>query len=321
LLARDTTLRIESFHHDEWGRALDGADAVLVQIREGGLEARLYDETFPKRYGIPGDEGLGPGGLSAAIRSWPVLRRILSLVNERAPLSLKLLLTSPAGLLVRAAAHEFPGMDLCAICELPFTTLQSITSSPVTFGYTGVNHLGWLHNIIRGGEPVVEDPVPLKYWRMHFDRENALREAPRAPTLMRIRDQAYRAFNLGAVAEIRAALALRPAPWYTHAVGPLLADVTTQPYFLTRPELEGEHPYSWTGGTFEPLASPAAPHFARRLVDKFLEYERQALPAVLHPSSKTVQQALNSHPWSQRQAAGFQTAAGLQHVVEQSCLR
>src|SRR2546423_1581573 len=31
---------------------LEGADIVVIQIRNGGYAARAYDETFPHRYGI-----------------------------------------------------------------------------------------------------------------------------------------------------------------------------------------------------------------------------------------------------------------------------
>ncbi|MEA2025763.1 MAG: hypothetical protein U9O18_03640 [Chloroflexota bacterium] len=36
-------------------RALEGADVVLVQVRIGGLDARIFDETLPRASGIPGD--------------------------------------------------------------------------------------------------------------------------------------------------------------------------------------------------------------------------------------------------------------------------
>jgi 6-phospho-beta-glucosidase len=319
ILAHGTSLKIEPFEFVEWARALDGADAVIIQIREGGLEGRWQDETFPKRYGIPGDEGLGPGGLSAAIRTWPVLRELLGLVQVRAPQSLKILLTSPAGLLIGASAHEFAQMPIYAICELPFTTLQSITRESVTFGYSGVNHLGWLHDIRRNGTPLIDKPVPLKYLRLHFQRAEALREAARAPLLMRIREQTYDAFGQGSITEIRSALALRSAPWYAGAVAPLLAGVTTQPYFLTQPGAVGERAYAWTGTRFLAMPSPPPSAFIRKFVDQFLEYEEQALPAVLHPTPARIDAALKAHPWTQSFTAKFRPLADFEAVVPTAC--
>ena len=53
----------EVYGEDEWAQALRGSDVVLIQTRIGGYEGRGFDESFPLRFGVPGDEGLGPGGL------------------------------------------------------------------------------------------------------------------------------------------------------------------------------------------------------------------------------------------------------------------
>ncbi|HYL97554.1 MAG TPA: hypothetical protein VEZ90_01265, partial [Blastocatellia bacterium] len=83
--------------------SLVDAHIVIIQVRVGGYRGRAYDETFPLKFGVCGDEGLGPGGLSAAWRAWPTVRKILSQVQEIAPEALVLMLTSPVGILVRAA--------------------------------------------------------------------------------------------------------------------------------------------------------------------------------------------------------------------------
>ena len=43
---------------------LDGAGAVLLQLRVGGQAARQRDETWPHEYGTIGQETTGPGGLA-----------------------------------------------------------------------------------------------------------------------------------------------------------------------------------------------------------------------------------------------------------------
>ncbi len=63
--------------------ALAGADIVLNQIRPGGLEQRSADESFPRQFGIPGEETLGPGGFACAVRAVPALRPAL---GRRRPL-------------------------------------------------------------------------------------------------------------------------------------------------------------------------------------------------------------------------------------------
>jgi 6-phospho-beta-glucosidase len=63
-------------------RTVEGADYVLVQIRVGGQEARLADETIPLACGCVGQETTGAGGLAKALRTVPVVLEIARRVNE-----------------------------------------------------------------------------------------------------------------------------------------------------------------------------------------------------------------------------------------------
>ncbi|HET8874593.1 MAG TPA: maltose-6'-phosphate glucosidase, partial [Gaiellaceae bacterium] len=56
--------------------ALEGADFVVIQIRVGGQEARLRDETVPLACGCIGQETTGAGGLAKALRTVPVVLEI-----------------------------------------------------------------------------------------------------------------------------------------------------------------------------------------------------------------------------------------------------
>ena len=125
-----------------------------MQFRAGGLAARAHDERFPLAEDIPGDEGLGPGGLAAAWRTWPVLHEILATVAERAPRAHVAILTAPLGILVRCALDAFPALDVVGLCELPAVVLDGIAAalgvSRVGFAYAGVNHLGWFTSLSTG---------------------------------------------------------------------------------------------------------------------------------------------------------------------------
>src|ERR1700735_4830925 len=52
---------------------LDGAGAVLLQLRAGGQAARQRDETWPLDCGCVGQETTGAGGLAKALRTVPIL--------------------------------------------------------------------------------------------------------------------------------------------------------------------------------------------------------------------------------------------------------
>src|SRR3954466_9383987 len=69
---------------DDLDRALDAADFVLIQIRVGGQEARLSDETVPLACGCIGQETTGAGGFAKAMRTVPVVLEIAERVSELA---------------------------------------------------------------------------------------------------------------------------------------------------------------------------------------------------------------------------------------------
>ena len=237
--------------------ALRDSDVILIQARYGGYEARARDETFPLKYGICGDEGLGPGGLAAGWRAWPELSGVYDAIREAAPQALVLMMTSPVSLLVRCAIDRYPEINTLGICELPWVTLQNICATAgvpndgVRFGYAGVNHLGWFYSVKDGDRDLVRafresgaagngfptpalietcGAVPLKYLRLHYESDAVVAEQraeakPRGAALLDLQDRAFKTFARGSRDEILAALARRPTPWYDQAVAPLLAAV------------------------------------------------------------------------------------------------
>src|SRR5215475_15600069 len=63
--------------------AVDGASAVLIQLRVGGQAARLVDETLPNKFNLLGQETTGPGGFAKALRTVPVVLGIADVVRKR----------------------------------------------------------------------------------------------------------------------------------------------------------------------------------------------------------------------------------------------
>src|SRR5437588_12033179 len=92
---------------DNLDRVLDGPDFVLVQIRVGGQDARLSDETVPLACGCIGQETTGAGGLGKALRTVPVVLEIAARVRERAADDAWIVdFTNPVGLVTRALLHD-----------------------------------------------------------------------------------------------------------------------------------------------------------------------------------------------------------------------
>lgn len=97
LAGQDPLLAIA--HTTDLAAALAGADHVLNQIRVGGLEARAFDESFPREIGLPGEETVGPGGFANASRTIPVVLQYAQEIERLAPLRA----------CVQGASHEQQG--------------------------------------------------------------------------------------------------------------------------------------------------------------------------------------------------------------------
>ena len=343
ILALRSCLKIEIFGEGEWDLAITGSAIILVQTRDGGYEARNFDETFPIQFGIPGDEGLGPGGLSAAFRAWPQMKSLFYVIRASAPHARVILLSSPSSLFIRLANLTFPGWPIFGTCELPFTTLKHLCFlagkhfKDVSFEYVGVNHLGFLYDVHgpidllkeyeahsqSGAFPSISlvrrlNAYPLKYLRMHYDLEQVVgeqreRTGTRAKELTSLAKNAFQAFRTGDEAIIRNALALRQVGWYEHGVLPLLLSAMNrtvdEPIFLTSATNTGdvlERAYSFQGGEWSPMISQrAAPAEAGDLVARFITYERAATEAILLGTEEALADALRLHPWVKN---GYQQA-------------
>ena len=129
--------------------AIEGAEVVFCAIRVGGLEGRVVDETVPLRHGVLGQETVGPGGISFALRTVPVMLDVAATVAQRAPRAWFLNFTNPAGL-VTEALRPLLGDRVVGICDAPAALCARVASAlglrarDLDFGYAGLNHLGWL---------------------------------------------------------------------------------------------------------------------------------------------------------------------------------
>jgi 6-phospho-beta-glucosidase len=234
------------------GAALAGADVVVIQVRIGGYEGRIFDESLLSVHGLCGDEEISPASLAAAWRSWPELERILYALSVSSPRAQVIILSSPVSLLVRASRRRFPDLQTYGICEVPWSMLTEIAAatgvSPfaVQFGYHGVSHFGWFYDIEAAGRDLAREylmsgagidqrsawwsrlpAVATRFVRVQYQNEVAVegqcnQGTPRGLALRAIRLQSMRVFAQGTPAEIRAVLQMRPAPWYDQAIGPLL---------------------------------------------------------------------------------------------------
>ncbi|MFJ8486790.1 6-phospho-beta-glucosidase [Streptomyces sp. NPDC094038] len=136
--------------------AVDGAAAVLIQLRVGGQAARLVDETLPNRFGLLGQETTGPGGFAKALRTVPVVLGIAEEVRRRAlPGAWIVDFTNPVGIVTRAlldAGHRAVGLCNVAIkFQRQLAARLGTDPGRVRLGHAGLNHLSWVRSVTVDG--------------------------------------------------------------------------------------------------------------------------------------------------------------------------
>ncbi|MFD4261812.1 6-phospho-beta-glucosidase [Streptomyces sp. NPDC058534] len=143
--------------------AVEGADAVLLQLRVGGQAAREQDETWPLECGCVGQETTGAGGLAKALRTVPVVLDIAERVRRANPDAWIIDFTNPVGIVTRAllqAGHRAVGLCNVAIgLQRKFAALLGVTPADVHLDHVGLNHLTWETGVRLGG-PEGEDVLP-----------------------------------------------------------------------------------------------------------------------------------------------------------------
>jgi 6-phospho-beta-glucosidase len=143
-------------------RALDGAAFVLFQIRVGGQQARLRDETMPLRCGCIGQETTGAGGFAKAMRTVPVVLQLAEHVAERAaPGAWIVDFTNPVGIVTRAlldAGHRAVGLCNVAIgFQRLIAGMLGVQPDQVEVDQVGLNHLTWIRAVRLDGRDVLAD--------------------------------------------------------------------------------------------------------------------------------------------------------------------
>ena len=246
---------------DDLDRALDGADFVLIQIRVGGQDARLSDETVPLACGCIGQETTGAGGLGKALRTVPVVLEIAERVRELAADGAWIIdFTNPVGIVTRALLDA--GHRALGLCNVAITTqrhvakLLGVEPQRVLVDQVGLNHLSWVRRVLLDGEDVLPDllaehgdelardagvsgrlldelgVLPSYYLHYYYAHDRVLAEqaegVPRAATVAEIERELLELYRDPNLVEKPALLEQRGGAFYSEAaiglVGAIAAD-------------------------------------------------------------------------------------------------
>ncbi len=128
--------------------ALTGAEYVIATFSVGGFASMRHDIEIPQRYGVRQTVGdsVGPGGISRALRSVPVILDVARAMERCCPDALLVNVSNPLTALCRAVTREtsIETIGLCAeIVGLKFvlSLLFDTDFTSVDPVVAGVNHL------------------------------------------------------------------------------------------------------------------------------------------------------------------------------------
>ncbi len=250
--AADAKVPLKIYIETDPSKGLDGAHYILNQIRVGGYSARAYDESFPKKYGILGEETFGPGGMNNALRTIPVVLEYCRIVEQVAPNALMLNLTNPNSY-IQYAASRYTNVNIIGVCDSPIGISESIASllkipvKEIWVEYVGMHHFGWVIKAIWKGQDLIPKilsnlknipnlpvdaevaraigGIPTSYFKYYyhpnrvFDQQKK-QERVRADQLMELEAQVLDDFSSGKEKSER--LNQRGAHWYSAIVIPVM---------------------------------------------------------------------------------------------------
>ena len=137
--------------------AIEGADFVITSVRVGGATQRAKDEAAAIALDTVGQETVGPAGFAMAVRAIPAMVHYGRLVARLAPRAWFINFTNPVSIITQAV-HQESDARIIGICDTPMEMFEDaahavgLPASVCSYDYFGLNHLGWLRDVLFEGE-------------------------------------------------------------------------------------------------------------------------------------------------------------------------
>ena len=161
---------LSDFNHDfrleqtlSLDEALGGADFVILTITTGGLDTMRPDLEIPWKYGLRQSVGdtVGPGGISRALRSLPVVAGIARKVDVLCPQAWFFNYTNPMSVLTRVIdMHRSVRAHTVGLCHewigvrAKLAAVFGVKPGDVVGKVAGINHFIWVTGLAVAGQDV-----------------------------------------------------------------------------------------------------------------------------------------------------------------------
>lgn len=161
VLARKLKSSVQASSEISLEKALEGADAVILCISTGGLDAMEHDIEIPKQFGVfqPVGDSTGPGGISRTLRNIPVVTKIAKKMERLCPDAWLLNLTNPMDQIVRAI-HQTTSIKVLGLCHEYKTFMSTVGNmlkldcweKEIAASIAGINHFAWVQKLTVKGQ-------------------------------------------------------------------------------------------------------------------------------------------------------------------------
>lgn len=234
--------------------AVAGAKYVLNHVRVGGMKQRLQDEKLPIKFGMIGNDCLGAGGITSALRTLPVVLELVEKIEKINPEATFINLTNPMGIVMEALVRH-SNLRAIGVSDLPGTYVRKIAKllrvehTELDVNYVGLNHMGWIQDIRLDGASVMphvlesitkESPedfdtglvdlfrmIPTRHVSLYFHRDTHFKEQSnsgrvRAEVLYEAEQQILKLYEDESLTEVPDLTRQRNALWYEDTILPML---------------------------------------------------------------------------------------------------
>ena len=171
VILKEQAPEIEFSYTTDPQAAFTDVDFVMAHIRVGLYEMREKDEKIPLKYGVPGQETCGPGGIAYGMRSIAGVLELVDYMQQYAPGAWMLNYSNPAAIVSEGCRVLRPNARIINICDMPIAIIDvvcaalDIDKKDVEYDYFGLNHFGWFTSIRHKGEEVL--PQLREYIKEH----------------------------------------------------------------------------------------------------------------------------------------------------------
>jgi len=163
-IARQKETKIKVERTLDRAEALKGADAVVLSITTGGLEADQRSWEVCAKYGVPVGVGdtMGPAALARNLREVPVVVEIAKDMARICPEAVMLNFTNPMSVITGVMAREagITSWGLCHSADSLFSYIANVfgcKKSEVEMDVGGVNHQSFVTRVVVKGEDRTKD--------------------------------------------------------------------------------------------------------------------------------------------------------------------